>query len=247
MRRQLWVFSIAGAAAVVATGASADTEFEIECSVSCQAAFEGAVEDIAAALNYKALGPAEATGITGVGVGAFISYTPVENDGDWRTLTGANVDAVGMAGIVATKGLPFGFDVGAFYTAIPETSVKAYGAELRYAVLEGGVAEPALAVRGGYTTTSGIDDFDYEAYSADVSLSKGFVFLTPYIGAGYIWATATPKGDAAEPPVGLDEVDVDSERLFAGLRVSLGFLEMTPEYERIGDNNAYNLRVGLSF
>ncbi|MFP5305572.1 MAG: hypothetical protein ACLGI7_07075, partial [Gammaproteobacteria bacterium] len=121
MRRQLWVFSIAGAAAVVATGASADTEFEIECSVSCQAAFEGAVEDIAAALNYKALGPAEATGITGVGVGAFISYTPVENDADWRTLTGTNVDAVGMAGIVATKGLPFGLDVGAFYTAIPET------------------------------------------------------------------------------------------------------------------------------
>ena len=43
--------------------ALADTEFDIVCAGNCQAAFEGAVEDVAAALNYKALGPAEPGGI----------------------------------------------------------------------------------------------------------------------------------------------------------------------------------------
>ncbi len=243
MRRALLVIS----ALAFAPAATAGTEFDINAGCSnCQQSFEGAVQDISAALNYKALGPAEATGITGIGIGAFVNYTPVENDAAWRDLTGSKVDAVGMAGIAVTKGLPFGLDVGAFYTAVPDTSVKAYGAELRYAVLEGGVAQPALALRGAYTTTSGIDDFDYESWSADVSLSKGFAMLTPYVGAGYVWGTATPKGSTAQA-VGLSEVDANNERLFAGLRLSLGLLEMTPEYERIGDNNAYNLRLGLSF
>ena len=229
-------------------GVAVASDFDVDCT-NCQAAFEGVVEDIGAALNYKALGPAEATGITGIGIGAFVNYTPVENEDAWSTLTnGENVDAVGMAGVVVTKGLPFGLDVGAFYTAIPgDSDVNAYGAELRYAILEGGVAEPALALRGAYTTTSGIDDFDYEAWSADVSLSKGFTFITPYIGAGYVWATATPSGAATKAPANLSEVDVDNERLFVGLRLSLGFLEMTPEYERLGDHNGYSLRFGLSF
>lgn len=240
MRRHLLVVSLLA----FAPAAQAGSDFDIDCSVACQAAFEGAVTDISAALNYKALAPAEATGLLGFGVGAFVNYTPVQNEEAWRTLTGSDVDAVGMAGISAHKGLPFGIDIGAFYTAVPGASAKAYGAELRYALLEGGIAQPALAVRGAYTATSGIDDFEYESYSADVSLSKGFTLLTPYIGAGYVWATATPQGDA---DAFLDEVEVDNERFFVGMRISLVFIELTPEYERIGDNNAYNLRLGFSF
>ncbi|MEQ1437880.1 DUF6588 family protein [Fontimonas sp. SYSU GA230001] len=245
MRRVLLLCSFV----LPAAPALAATEFGVDCvsaGNTCQVAFEGVVKDVAAALNYKQLGPAEATGITGIGLGVFANYTTTENRDAWRTLTGTDVDAVGMAGIVASKGLPFGIDVGAFFTAVPDTSVKVYGAELRYAILEGGVAQPALAVRGAYTRTDGIDDFDYEAWNADVSLSKGFAILTPYIGAGYVWATATPKGSAAQL-ANLREVEADRERFFAGLRLGLGLLELTPEYERIGDNNAYNLRFGLSF
>lgn len=232
-----------------ATPALADTEFDIDCGIGpagCQAAFEGAIEDVSAALNYKALGPAEPGGITGFGIGAFANYTPVRNDDDWETLTSSDVDFVGMVGVVATKGLPFGIDVGAFYTTVLDTSVKAYGAELRYAILEGGVASPALAVRGALTRTSGIEDFDYESYSVDVSLSKGFTSLTPYIGAGYVWAEADPGGDVAAI-AGLSKAEVDEQRFFVGLRLSFLLLEVTPEYERIGDNSAYNLRLGLSF
>lgn len=230
----------------VAVPAQADTDFSIRCNADCQPAFENVIEDVAAALNYKALGPAEATGITGFGIGAFVNYTPTRNDADWRRLTGTDVDFVGMAGVIATKGLPFGVDVGVFYTAVPDTSVKAYGAELRYAILEGGIASPALALRGALARTSGIRDFDYDAFSVDLSLSKGFTILTPYLGAGYVWAEADPSGDAATL-AGLSRVKVDEQRFFVGMRLSLLLLELTPEYERTGNNSAYNLRFGFSF
>lgn len=244
MHRKILVVSLLA----FAPGVFADVDFDVDCT-NCQPAFEDVVEDIGAALNYKVLAPAEAGGITGFGVGAFVNYTPVENEAAWRTLTnGEKVDAVGMAGLVASKGLPLGIDVGAFYATVPGASgVKFYGAELRYAILEGGVAQPALAVRGAYTTASGIDDFDYEAWSADVSLSKGFAFVTPYVGAGYVWATATPSGALTQAPANLRKVDADNERVFAGVRLSLGLLEMTPAYERQGDHNSYTLRLGLSF
>jgi hypothetical protein len=226
-----------------------EADFDINCGAgpaACQAAFKGVIEDASASLSHKALGPAEATGVTGFGVGAFVNYSPVSNDSDWQTLTNSNVDAVGIAGIAAHKGLPFGFDVGAFYAAIPGTGAKAYGAELRYAILEGGVASPALALRGSYTATSGIDDFDYDAWGADISVSKGFTFLTPYAGIGFLSAKGDPKS-AAAAAAGLSKVTVDSERFFVGMRITLAILEITPEYERQGDNNSYNLRLGFSF
>ncbi|HEX4896024.1 MAG TPA: hypothetical protein VFV11_06820 [Solimonas sp.] len=225
---------------------AADPDFDFDCtgSLNCQESFRGILEDTAAALNYKALGPAEATGLTGIGIGAFVNYTQVENEKAWKDLTGEDIDAVGMAGIVAHKGLPFGIDLGAFYTTVPGASVDVYGAEVRYAILEGGVASPALALRGSYTATDGIDDFDFETYGLDVSVSKGFTFLTPYAGVGYVWAKGTPQGSLA---VQLDEETVERERIFVGLRIGIALLDITPEFERQGDNNGYNLRLGLSF
>jgi hypothetical protein len=45
------------------------------------------------------------------------------------------------------KGLPFGIDVGAMYSAVPNTNIKLMGAEVRYALVEGGIATPAVGLR----------------------------------------------------------------------------------------------------
>ena len=228
---------------------AADADFGIACNPllnNCQAAFTSVVEDASAALTYKALGPAEATGLTGFGVGVMVSYVPVCDKQAWQALTGSKVDEVGMAGIVVHKGLPFGIDLGAFYSTVPGADVDVYGGEIRYAILEGGTATPGLALRASYTTTQGLEDFDYQAWGADISVSKGFAFLTPYAGIGYVMAKADPSGANAQA-AGLSKVEVEHERLFVGLRLSLLLLELTPEYERQGDVDAYNLRFGFSF
>lgn len=207
-----------------------------------QGEFVRVVEDVTAAFSYKAVAPAEATGLTGFGLGAFVAYAPTENKSSWFNLTGENVDAVGMAGAVVHKGLPLNIDVGAFYATVPGTSASVYGGELRYALLPGSAVKPALGLRYGVTRTSGIDDFDFQSQSFDVQLSKGFTLLTPYVGAGIVKAEADPRNQPT-----LQQVKVDEERIFVGLRLSLGLIELTPEYEKLGDNNSFNVRFGLSF
>ena len=129
------------------------------------------------------------------------------------------------------------------YSQVPGTDAKLYGGEVRWAPLPGGVATPAVAVRGSYTKLTGEDDIDADSKSVDVSVSKGFLFVTPYAGLGYIWGTVTPSSRFTT----LREVETNNARFFAGARVSLGFLELTPEYEKVGDNDVFNLRISLGF
>lgn len=241
MRRLLLALALATGAT---QAAAFDVDFNLDCTANptCQADFRSISEDITAALNYKALGPAEATGLTGIGIGAFVSYVDAEDPAAWNRLTGESVDAVGMAGVAVRKGLPFGIDLGAFYGTVPGASADLYGGEVRWAILEGGVAEPALAVRGTYTRSSGIDDLDFESMGLDVSVSKGFAFLTPYAGYGYVWSELTPKN-----VVGLQKEKVDASRLFVGLRFGLLIFDITPEYERIEGRDSFNLLLGASF
>ena len=222
-----------------ASGFATAAEFDFVLN-PVQSDFREVSEDLAAALNFKALAPAEASGLTGFSVGAFASYTPVDNKDAWRNLTGESVEEVGLVGLNATKGLPFGVDVGAFYSQVPGTDARIYGAEGRYAILKGGIATPALAIRTAYTKMTGVDDFDFDSLSVDLSISKGFAFFTPYAGIGHVRATVDPNNQGA-----LEKEKVEEERLFVGARFTLGLLALTPEYEHIGDNSVYSLRLSL--
>lgn len=224
-----------------AVAASAESDFEIQPGGS-QAQFRSVAKDIAATLDYKALGPAEASGLTGFSVGAFATYAPTSDKDAWTAVTGEEVDAIGMVGVSAVKGLPFNIDIGAFYSQVPKTDAKLFGGEVRWAVLPGGVATPAVAVRGSYTKLSGEDQLEYDAYGFDVSVSKGFAFLTPYAGAGYSFGTVS-----TDPLFGYEDEDVNQAKFFVGARIALGFLQLTPEYTRSGDTNAYSLRLSLGF
>jgi len=223
-----------------AAASAADFNFEPTAN---QADFAVVAKDIVAVTSYKALGPAEAGGVTGFSVGAYGVYSPVDDKEAWRRLVGEKVDAVGMVGISARKGLPFGIDLGAMYSQVPGTDAKLYGGEVRWAVLPGGVATPALALRGTYVKLTGEDDLKADATTLDVSVSKGFLFVTPYAGAGYVWGTVNPSDRFPT----LSKVDVDKARFFGGVRLSLGFIEITPEYEKLGKNDVYNLRLSLGF
>lgn len=227
-------------AAVAGTAAAQDFSFT---PAPAQADFAAVSKDVIAVTSYKALGPAEAGGITGFSIGAYGSYSAVQDKGAWRRLVGEEVNEVGMVGLSARKGLPFGIDLGAMYSQVPGTDAKLYGGEVRWAVLPGGVATPAIALRGSYVKLTGEDDLKANASTLDVSISKGFLFFTPYAGAGYVWGTVDPSSDFPT----LSKVDVDKARFFAGARVSLGFLEITPEYEKLGDNDVFNLRLSLGF
>lgn len=229
----------------LALAGSAFAKDDVEISpATLQADFDSISEDLIAAVDYKAVVPSEATGLLGFGVGLILNYTPVDDKDAWNRATGgsANIDALGLVGIGVTKGLPAGFDLGVFYSEVPGTNVSLFGGEVRYALLKGGMASPAIAIRGSYSKVSGIDSFDVSSKSIDISISKGFAFVTPYAGVGYVDGEADPTGAFV-----LDKSEVKKTKLYAGSRFSLGLMELTPEIEKIGDNTMFNLRIGFSF
>jgi hypothetical protein len=219
---------------------SAEFDFDILPGAT-QDDFESIAEDAAALLNAKTLTPAEPMGITGFAIGVYGSYLETESPGAWRRVTGEDLEEIGMVGIVAQKGLPLGIDVGASYSWVPDSDVEMFGAEVRYALLEGGVAAPAIGLRGSYSTINGVDEVDFDSYGVELAISKGFGPLTPYAGVGQVWSELEP-----DSVFGLDKEKIDETRLFVGLRLS-ALVGLTPEYERIGDRDVFNLRFGFAF
>ncbi len=207
-----------------------------------QSDFKDMSEDMAAAFNYKPVQPTEAGGIIGFNVGIVASYTPVKHKAAWKRASGENIDDLGLIALHVAKGLPFGIDVGGYYAQIPGTQANIWGAELRYSLIDGGAATPAVAVRGAMSGLSGVDDFDFTTRSIDLSVSKGFAIFTPYAGVGYVNAESDPKSN-----FNLEAETVNDAKLFAGARVSLGPVNLTAEADRFGDSTSVNMRLAFGF
>ncbi|HKY92361.1 MAG TPA: hypothetical protein VJM11_15040 [Nevskiaceae bacterium] len=231
---------VAALALVPGAALADDVDLDIQPGAT-QDDFHDVAKDLAGVLNYKSVSPAESTGIAGFSIGVVGTWLSTDDDSSWTQLTGEDVDGVPMIGLNVQKGLPFGIDIGASYSAVPSSDVNLIGAEVRWAMLEGGVATPAIAIRGTYSALSGVDDVDFDAYGTDISISKGFGPVTPYAGVGYQWSTFE-----ADEEFGLEDEKPDGSRVFIGLRLT-ALIGFTPEYERVDGRDVYNLRIGFAF
>lgn len=204
--------------------------------------FELAMQDLQAAFSFKPMAPAEPLGITGFHAGVIASYTGVENQSSWKRISGGqSFDDLGVIAIAAGKGLPFGIDVGAFIADVPDSNVSLFGAEVRYAFLEGGVATPAVGLRMAYTKLSGVDELDFDTKSVDLSISKGLTLFTPYVGVGRVFSSAKPD------VLGYKDVNNSDNKFYGGMRISLALFKVTVEVDQSGENTSYNARVALGF
>ncbi|HWQ37121.1 MAG TPA: hypothetical protein VNM24_00725 [Burkholderiales bacterium] len=210
-----------------------------------QAQFRALSEDLGAALSYKPLVPAEPLGAAGFDLGVEVSVTDLQAADALEQATSEDVPAaLPIARLHVHKGLPFGFDVGASYSAVPEVDVRLWGVELRYAIVKGGTALPALALRGSLTRLTGVEQLDIDTRALDLSISKGFAFLTPYAGVGRVWVTSTPKNLPTTAP---SEEDFGLNKYFAGLNVALGIFSVAGEADRTGDAWTYSAKLALRF
>jgi len=204
-----------------------------------QAGFKTFSEDLGSALSYKAVIPAEPLGTTGFDLGFEVSSTEAKT---LATATSTSNTRIVVPKLHVHKGLPFNIDVGAFYSAVPTTDIKLYGGELRYAILEGGVALPAVAIRGAISKLSGVKLFEFNTKSLDVSISKGFAMVTPYAGVGNVWVNSTP--DAI---TGLTEENLRQTKTFVGANLNLGLANIAAEYDKTGSASSYSLKLGFRF
>lgn len=206
-----------------------------------QGEFHALTEDLGAALSYKSLSPAKALGVTGFDLSLSVTGTSLESLATWDKATGGGdiPSTLPVPMLRLAKGLPFNIDVGAFYLAIPDTNLRLYGAEARWAFIEGGVATPAVSVHGTYSKVTGVDQLDLNIKSLDVSISKGFTVITPYAGIGQVWTNATPVG------VPLRGESITQTKYFGGLNFNLGLPNIAVEVDQTGDITSYGAKFGL--
>jgi len=201
-------------------------------------------ENVAAATQYKGVTPPEPLGIIGFDVGLSVSYTKIEDNDLFDIASEGDFDIAGLPlpRLTVHKGLPFGIDVGVSASGAPGTDIKVLGAEIRYAIMEGGVALPAIGIRASGSILQGVEEMDMQNVGLDISVSKGFLMATPYAGIGVVRTTATPN----DAPT-LEEETLSQTKIFGGLNLNLGILNLTFEADRTGDHSTGSLKAGFRF
>ncbi|HEX9172690.1 MAG TPA: hypothetical protein VF861_08510 [Telluria sp.] len=203
-----------------------------------QAEFANLARDFTSAASYKAVAPAEALGITGFDIGVEMSATSLEHSSVWRK-AGFDHATLYTPRVHVHKGLPFNVDIGASLTAVPGSDIKLIGGEIKYAILPGSTAVPAVAIRAAATRLSGVSQLDLNTRSVELSVSKGFLMLTPYAGVGKVWGSLTPN------VADLRKETPSATKVFAGLNFNMGLVNWAAEVDRTGDNQTVSVKVGF--
>lgn len=205
-------------------------------------------EDFGSALSYKPVTPAEPlAGMVGFGFDIGLEVTSTDISKSVAALDKATGTSTGLSSLIVPKlhvavGLPFGIDVAAFTSVVPSTNIKLTGGELRYALMSGGVALPAVAIRGAITRMSGVDQLSFDTKSLDISISKGFLMLTPYAGVGQVWVNSTPQGSAAAV---LTAESFTQSKVFVGANLNLGLTNFALEGDKTGGTTSYSFKMGF--
>ena len=209
-----------------------------------QSDFDVLSKDLGAALSYKPVTPAAPLGITGFDIGIEATQTSMSNSSQiWSKASGggSSVSNLYIPKVQVAKGLPLGFDVAAFYTKIPTTNISLYGGALSYAILEGGIIKPAVAVRGSYTKLAGVNQLSMNTKGLDISVSKGFAMFTPYAGVGEVWVNSTANVGS------LSGYNFTQNKVFAGVNANILFTNVAAEIDKTGGVQSISVKLGFRF
>jgi hypothetical protein len=215
-----------------------------------QQMFRDFSQEAGASIIYRAIGPAEPLGLTGFDIGVETTATKINENKDYwkRSVKDQNPSAYLVSPkLHVQKGLPFGFDIGLAVGQVLDPNVTYAGGEVRYALLKGGVVQPAVAVRGSYSQTFGVDQLDLKTYGLDLSVSKGFgagVKIIPYGGVGQYWFSSKPKNLTSG--LNLNEENFSKTQVFAGARLQMALFTVTGQVDYI-EVPSFSLRVGITW
>lgn len=207
-----------------------------------QSEFHLLSKDLGTALGYESVTPARQLGTAGIKFGVDLLDTRVQTlDLLDRESSDGYSSSTTMPRFRLHKGLPGGVDLGAFYSAHPDSDIELWGAEARYSFLKGRRIAPSISLRGTISQLSGDDQLDLDTTGIELSISKGFTNFRPYAGWGRVWVRSTPTGSV------LNEEDFSEEKYFLGATLNFGVFNLDLEGDRTGDTTSYNLKFGWRF
>ena len=212
-----------------------------QISTLSQSQFLKLSTDLGAAAAYKGVTPATPLGLVGFDVGVEVTQTKIENTSVFRQAGVGDISSLNVTKIHVAKGLPYGFDIGAFVSRVSGVSGSLIGAEARYAILDDGVATPAVGIRLSGSKLTGVSHVSLSTFAIDAMLSKKLTLVTPYIGVGTVRVKSNV--DVAS----LREESFNKSRLFVGMNVNFLVTNFAVEAEKMGDNTSLSAKVGFRF
>jgi hypothetical protein len=205
--------------------------------------FHRMTQDLGAALSYKPLTPTAPLGLFGFDLGVAGTDTKIKNSDVLKKAGASGISDIAVPSLRFNMGLPFSFDVGAMVATVPGTNVRLTGGEVRWAFGKGGTVMPAIGLRGSYTKLGGVDQLDFNTRGADLSISKGFAFFTPYAGVGKVWVTSTPKIPTTTP----SKESLSLNKGFVGINMNFVLVNIALEADKTGKDTSYGLKIGFRF
>lgn len=202
--------------------------------------FKDLTSSLGTAIGYKAINPGGALMTLGydlsreaTGRGAADDGTAYHTDYSLNNLLAPQIQFV--------QGLPYGMDIGGFYTALPNDNVELFGGELGYALYAGDEYAPSLSIRGTFTRLRGFEDLDLFTRGLELSVSKGFHAFTPYAGFGTLWINGETDSN------NLDNETLRAQKYFIGFQLKLGMMNFAAETEQTGDKASTSAKFGVRF
>jgi hypothetical protein len=196
-------------------------------------------EDLGATFSYKGVTPATPLGLVGFDVGLEVSGTDIKHSDLFSLAGGGTASTLYAPKLHVYKGLFAGLDIGAFVGAVASLNATAFGADVRYAILDDSLAMPAVAVRLSGTKSSGGGQIDVGTIGGDLMVSKRLTIVTPYIGAGVVRVSSSSGGLADET--------FNKSRIFGGFNANFGVLNLAFEAEGMGGNTTLSAKAGWRF
>jgi hypothetical protein len=216
-----------------------------------QEQFKGLSTELGLAISYVPLAPAEPLGgvLPHVDAGVEVTAVKIDTTKDyWKAVETVSGDKIPSTlpfpKFHIQVGLPvIPIDLGYVYATVPGTDIKYMGAEVKWAILSGSVATPAIALRGAYTKLSGVTDLEISTKSLDLSISKGILMFTPYAGYGMVWIDSKEKS----PLVDLKDESIAQGKGFVGCKFTffpLLNLVLEADFAKV---SSYSARLNLHF
>ncbi len=210
--------------------------------LASQQEFRDLSADLGLAISYLPAAPAEPLGLLGFDIGIEVTAVDIREDQSfWTKVTTNPPNYLYIPKLHLQKGLPFGFDIGAIYANVPQSNISLSGGEIKWAFISGHMALPALAIRGSYTRLSGVPGLELETMGADISISKGFAFVTPYAGVGLV---SVESEENLLPTIERERFNLT--KTFIGVKTSLLVLNFVAEasFSKIP---LYTARLNIGF
>lgn len=232
---------------LTASPAAAKTIFDFPTGYA-QDEFKKLSTDLGLSISYLPLAPAEPLGggvLPHVDIGVEATTIKIDRNETYWSNAASDIPSVFIYPKLHVQlGLPVvPIDLGFVYSSVPDSDIKLTGGEIKWAILKGSTISPAIAIRGAYTKLDGIDVLDLSTMSLDLSISKGFLMLTPYAGIGQVWI----KSEEKDPNITLSKENISETKGYVGLKFSLlPVLNIVAEAD-FAKINMYTLRLNLHF